>query len=144
MAFVRQKDKNDCGVAALAMLCDVTYEQALHAIEFKRRGMHGGIYASQLREGGMKLGYHTVSTPQNRMKVIQYPSFWSQLPEPTPSDIWYLIPANSLVKIPNREEGLYHWVVWRKEKVYDPAMGVFHPYKYTKTPSSYMEFVKNG
>jgi len=32
MVFVRQRRKRDCGVAALAMLCNVNYEEAREAI----------------------------------------------------------------------------------------------------------------
>ncbi len=134
----------DCGVAALAMLCDVTYEEAMKVIPWRREGSLRGTYTKQLREGAFRLGYYTRSTPQDRLKPIMYPKFWARLPPPTLSDIWYLMPDNSLVKIPHPEGTQHgsHWVVWHKEKIYDPARGVFHPAKYNGKPSSYMEFMK--
>jgi hypothetical protein len=144
MAFIRQRGKMDCGVAALAMLCNVTYEEAERAIPWRRVGVSRGTYTKQLRKGASKLGYSTKSTLRDRLKPIIYPKFWARLPPPTLSDVWYLMPNNSLVKIPH-PDGLKHgshWVVWRREKIYDPARGVFHPAKYDAKPTSYMEFVK--
>jgi hypothetical protein len=141
MAFVRQKHKSDCGIAALAMLCDVTYEMAENAITWGRRGWQGGTTTKQLREGGEVLGYHTLSTPQRRLKVVREPIKWFDMPPPSISDWWYIIPDNSLVKVGSEHEG-WHWVVWRKNKIYDPARGVFHPAKHGAKPLSYMEFIK--
>ncbi len=97
-----------------------------------------------MRGGGINLGYRTESTPHNRLKVIQEPDEWIDLSDPSTSDYWYLIPNNSLVKIPHPKGSDYgwHWVVWRKEKIYDPARGVFHPSKYSAKPASYMHFMK--
>ena len=141
MAFIRQKGKSDCGIATLAMLCDTTYNNAERVIPWRREGLLRGTDTKQLREGGHKLGYETKSTPQNRLRVLKAPRGWEGLPPPLVTDLWYLIPDNSLVKVKARE-GLWHWVVWRKEKVYDPARGVFHPAKYGKKPTAYMQFIK--
>lgn len=141
MAFIRQKHKSDCGIAALAMLCNVTYEQAERAIEWRKRGHLGGITTRQLRDAAIVLRYRTESTPQNRLKVLRRPSHWVPLPGCSISDWWYLIPDNSLVKTGSEHEG-WHWVAWRKERVYDPARGVFHPGKHGAKPISYMEFIK--
>lgn len=142
MAFVKQRNKRDCGVAALAMLCDVTYEDANRAIPWRREGILSGTTTTQLREGGIKLGYATESTPQDRLKVIRAPKSWAE--RKVDPDIWSLIPNNSLVKIPaSLGSGDWHWVVWRKGKIYDPARGVFFPRKYGDNyPSSYMKFKK--
>ena len=131
MAFVKQRTKTDCGVAALAMLCDVTYEEANRAIPWRREGCHGGTTTTQLREGGKKLGYVTESTPKNRLKPLRIRS-------------WIAIPDNSLVKIPHPKGPGYgwHWVVWRKGQIYDPARGVFRNLGGSSTPSSYMQFLK--
>lgn len=134
----------DCGVAALAMLCDVTYEEAERAIPWRREGNLRGTYTRQLREGGFRLGYYTKSTPQDRLKPIIYSKFRAQLPPNTLSNVWYLMPDNSLVKVPH-PEGIQHgshWVVWRNGKIYDPARGVFRPAKYNGRPTSYMHFMK--
>lgn len=142
MAFVKQKNKLDCGVAALAMLCDVSYEDANRAIPWRREGILNGTTTTQLREGGINLSYETESTPQDRLKVVRAPKGWAG--KKVGPEIWSFIPNNSLVKVPHplgRGHG-WHWVVWRKGKIYDPARGVFKPAKYNTIPSSYMEFKK--
>ena len=102
-----------------------------------------------LREtvGKIKNNCHTKSTPQNRLKAVRLKDWdieWGKLPPPGTSDYWYSIPDNSLVKIKfdQATSGRFHWVVWRKQKIYDPACGVFHPSRYGYKPISYMEFVK--
>lgn len=141
MAFIRQRTKTDCGIAALAMLCDVTYEEAMKVIPWRRRGVLGGTYTRQLREGAFRLGYWTKSTPQDRLKVVQEPVEWVDLLTPNWTDYWYLIPNNSLVKIKN-SNSRWHWVVWRNNNIYDPFRGVFHPSKHGAKPLSYMQFMK--
>ena len=138
MAFVRQRSKTDCGIAALAMLCDVSYEKALPAIRWRATSGNRGTTTHMLREAARKLGYRTKSTPQKRLKIIKAPDVW--VGKTVGGEIWGFIPENSLVKIPCKIG--WHWVVWRKGKVYDPAKGVFRPRKYDKIPTSYMEFVK--
>lgn len=144
MAFIWQRGEKDCGVAALAMLCNVTYEEADKTIPWRREGNLAGTTTKMLRDGGAKLGYSTESTPQDRLKVVKAPKSWASRPPSIVADFWHLIPDNSLVKIPHpRGSGWgWHWVVWRKHSVYDPARGVFHPSKYGTKPSSYMEFIK--
>lgn len=146
MAFIRQRNKRDCGVAALAMLCGVSYEEAYRNIPWRKRGILDGTDTKMLRTAAERLGYRTESTPQDRLKVVRLQKFWEDLPPPAPTDFWYLIPDNSLVKVPHpqgRNHG-WHWVAWRKEHIYDPARGVFHPSKYGTKPASYMEFIKVG
>lgn len=141
MAFVKQKSKTDCGVAALAMLCDVTYMEALLAIQWWVFSGNRGTTTRMLRNAALKLGYLTKSTPQNRLKPIKVPDVW--VGKTVGGEIWNFIPDNSLVKIPYRRGRRgWHWVVWRKRKIYDPAKGVFLPRKYNHIPISYMEFVK--
>ena len=141
MAFVRQTHKSDCGIAALAMLCDVGYELADASITWGKRGVRDGMTTKQIRSGALVLGYRTVSTPENRLKQVSLPPKWRNLPVPNTSDWWYLIPNNSLVKIGSVHEG-WHWVVWRKNKIYDPARGVFHPSRHGAKPCSYMQFIE--
>ena len=140
MAFVKQRLRSDCGIAAIAMLCDVTYEEAKAAIKWRKRSSYY-TYTKQIRSAAIKLGYYTISTPEHRLKVVQEPASWVDMPTPGWSDFWYLIPENSLVKIKN-DGGRWHWVVWRKNKIYDPARGVFHPSKHGARPRSYMQFIK--
>lgn len=141
MAFIRQKGRLDCGIAVLAMLCNVTYEEADKAIPWRREGNVHGASTTMLRVGGHMLGYWTESTPQDRLKVVRAPKSWADLPLPMVSDFWALVPDNSLVKVAGGE-GLWHWVAWRKGRVYDPARGVFTPGKYSKKPTAYMKFMK--
>ena len=149
MAFIRQRRKTDCGVAALAMLCDTTYEAADRAIPWRREGSKGGTRTSQLREGARKLGYRTEGTTKNHLKVIQAPDGWVE-EHGTKVDhrIWTFIPDNSLVKLPKPLGRNWHWVVWRNGKIYDPAVGVFKPRKYAELdghelfPTSYLQFIK--
>ncbi len=145
MAFVRQTHKSDCGIAALAMLCDVTYEDAKEAITWGEKHSGFDTYTKQLRVAAILLGYRTKSTPKNHLKVVHAPKIWAPIRcAPNTSDWWYLIPANSLVKI-KRDDGDprgHHWVVWRKNKIYDPARGVFHPSKHGAKPLSYMQFIE--
>lgn len=139
MPYVRQRHKTDCGIAALAMLCGVTYEEADQAIPWRRDGHKHGTTTAMLRQGALKLGYATRSTPKNRLKPIYAPK---DIPSWELSILWLSIPGNSLVKIPHPKGSGYgwHWVVWRNKKVYDPARGVFR--KFDTMPSSYMEFIK--
>lgn len=150
MAFVKQRTKTDCGVAALAMLCDVTYEQARAVVvwhSFKLDpNLRGGTTTRTLRKAAISLGYKTKSTPQNRLKTIKTPDVvrvgklkitgWE-------TETWNSIPDNSLVKIPfTPGRRGWHWVVWKNRKIYDPARGVFLPRKFDRVPTSYMEFVQ--
>lgn len=144
MAFIRQRNTQDCGVAVIAMLCDVTYEEAERAIPWRRGGNLSGTTTKQLRDGAMRLGYSTKSTSQNRLKVVVAPKWWAGLPPPEPGHLWGEVPNNSLVKVPHPEGPGYgwHWVAWRKSRVYDPARGVFNALTYGVKPSSYMTFKK--
>lgn len=132
--FVRQREEKDCGVAALAMLCDVTYDEAIRAIPWRRVGLLDGTSTKMLVAGAAKLGYEPEASPGRlpyRLRVL-------------PDKSWTNIPNNSLVKIPHPSgpEFGWHWVVWRKKKIYDPARGVFRPANYDHQLSSYMEFRK--
>jgi len=135
--YIRQTGKKDCGVAALAMLCDVSYEDANRVIPWRRVGLLYGTTTRQLREGALRLGYATESTPSNRLKVVRSS-------HDDPNRMWEDIPSNSLVKIGDtvRFDNMWHWVVWNKGKIYDPARGVFRPAKYNRRPYSYMRFFK--
>ena len=141
MAFVKQRVKTDCGVAVLAMLCDVSYMKALQTIQWWVFSGNRGTTTRMLRTAALKLGYYTKSTPQHRLKNIRAPDVW--VGKTVGGEIWNFIPNNSLVKIPYQQGRRgWHWVVWRKRKIYDPARGVFLPRKYNSIPTAYMEFVK--
>lgn len=130
MAFIKQRGSKDCGIAALAMLCDVTYEEAERAIPWKREGLLNGTDTKMLKRGAWKLGYDVQGTKTGRLIPLRGKS-------------WDDIPDNSLVKIKGEAAGetLFHWVVWRNKKIYDPAVGVFRPRHYhDREPTSYMVF----
>ena len=130
MAYVKQRHSKDCGIAALAMLCDVTYEEAERAIPWKREGWLSGTTTKQLIDGAKKLGYRTEG---DRMRPLSYDHIGG----------WTGIPDNCLVKVPHPEGHGWHWVVWRKVKVYDPAIGVFKPHLYPLgKPVSRLRFIK--
>lgn len=145
MPFIRQKLKTDCGVAALAMLCNAEYEDAMRAIPWRRQGHLYGTTTKQIKEGAAKLGYEGRG---ERLRVVQAPEGWvEQHGRTVDYRIWTFMPDNCLVKVPGGTTSRWHWVVWRKGKVYDPAVGVYTPKKYEEKfphrfPSSYMEFVK--
>lgn len=130
MKYIKQKNKTDCGIAALAMLCDVTYEEAERSIPWRRQGVLRGTDTKQLREGGAKLGYRVKSTPKSHLLRSQGKG-------------WSTIPPNSLVKIA-ADGGYWHWVVWSGRKIYDPARGVFLPKRYDTEPISYMQFLEEN
>lgn len=135
MAFIKQRFKTDCGVAALAMLCDVTWEQARDAIDWGEKGRRYSTVTKQIRKAAWLLKF---GTTQSRLQTIRVPKRKGWEGKPVDHKIWYLIPNNSLVKIPKKYG--WHWVIWRNGKVYDPARGVFKPEKIGRLPSSYMEF----
>ena len=129
MPLVKQRTRTDCGVACLAMLCKVSYEEAHRAIPWRPSTTIWGTCTKQLREAAIKLGYAFIGTEKFRLIPLGKRS-------------WTEIPHNSLVKVPNpAEPGQWHWVVWRKGKIYDPAWGVFRPQNYDRRPTSYATFV---
>ena len=142
MVFIKQRGKTDCGVAAIAMLCNATYEQANRAIPWRRQSLLNGTDTKMLRTTAERLGYESRSTPEDGLKVVKAPKSWKDLPSPLLDDWWHLIPDNSLVKVRHPTMSVWHWVAWRKGRVYDPARGVFTPGKSGYKPSSYMEFIK--
>ncbi len=129
MAFIKQRLKSDCGVAALAMLCDATYETAKEAVRRVRhpKARGWGTITKEMRAAGKLLGYEGAGTKTGRLVPLRGKG-------------WTAIPDNSLVKIPGPYD--WHWVAWRKGKIYDPARGVFKPTAYDNLPSSYMTFKK--
>jgi ABC-type bacteriocin/lantibiotic exporter with double-glycine peptidase domain len=132
MAFVKQRTKADCGVAALAMLCDVKYEKAYDAIDWRPSSTIHGLDTRQLRDAADKLGYNTYGGIDGRLL-------------PCGPTRWRAIPSRSLVKIPNPNgQGMWHWVVWKGNKVYDPARGVFKASVHGGVPTSYLRFSKRS
>lgn len=130
MPLVEQRTKTDCGIACLAMLCDVTYEEAERVIPWRKHGCLYGTDTKQLREGAKRLGYEGLGTATQQLR---------RLPEKN----WLLIPDRSLVKVahPDPKIRQWHWVVWRKRKIYDPGRkGVFKPQRYGQKPQAYMQF----
>lgn len=137
MAYIKQRHSRDCGIATLAMLCGVTYDEANRVIPWRRDGHLYGTSTKMLVVGATKLGYQTRGTETGRLKIVK---------RPVDSASWFEIPDNSLVKIPHPDspDHGWHWVAWRKNRVYDPARGVFHPNLHGGLPSSYLEFYENS
>ena len=142
MAFVQQKDKMDCGVAVVAMLADVTYEEANRAIPWRKEGR--GTTTKHMVTALDTLRYEADGT---RLRVLRVPKgaaithSW---------ELWHWVPSHSLVKVPSgypNDRG-WHWVMWKKGKIYDPARGVFKPGRYHRgggnLPSSYLPFKRIG
>ena len=149
MAYVKQKNKFDCGVAAVAMLCEVTYEEANRVIPWRRQGHLEGTDSSQLTKAMNTLGWWVKGTKNGRLRVITAPREYTG--KEVGFEIWSFIPDNSLVKVRLDDSKLnfFHWVVWRKGKIYDPSLGVFKPKKYCDTfpaviPSSYLKVEKKN
>lgn len=130
ITYVKQRDSHDCGVAALAMLCGVTYAEAESAIPNYKKGR--GTRTKQLVEGAAKLGYRALG---KRLRPLR--NQWSAG--------WRGIENNSLVKVPHPQGQNWHWVVWRDDVIYDPARGVFKPLFYPGgIPKSRLRFVAHG
>ncbi len=132
MAFVRQRAKTDCGVAALAMLCDVSYEEVYRVIPWRKHGIMYGTDTKMLRTAAERLGYEGRGTLKQQLKRMGASIDWRDIPD------------NSLVKVPHPTLSMWHWVAWRRGKIYDPARGVFSPEKIGLRPSAYMEFTKGN
>jgi len=132
--FVRQRWKHDCGVAALAMLCNVNYEEAREAIPWyvnkKGYAIRKGTTTRMMRVGAKELGFLGRGTNLKRLSPFKILS-----------EFWVHIPDNSLVRVPDPDSRNWHWVVWKNYKIYDPARGVFKSDDYHYQPSRYMEFV---
>lgn len=150
MAFIRQRTKTDCGIAALAMLCDVTYDEVNMAIQWRKHGCLHGTDTKMLRAAAKRFGYEGRGTKMNQLKRIKQPPGASIEPgkryheQPTLAEIWQALPDNSLVKVPHPKGPTWgwHWVAWRKGKIYDPALGVFRLKGVRARPSAYMTFKK--
>ena len=137
--YVKQRGKTDCGVACLAMLCGVKYEDANRAIPWRREGCLHGTSTKQLVDGAKKLGF---KTDGGRLKVVK-----AAPGKATDYNIWWKIADNSLVKIPQPGYNDWHWVVWRDGLIYDPARGGFTPkllhetFRWVSPASSSLQFL---
>jgi hypothetical protein len=143
MTFINQRHKTDCGIAALAMLCGKTYEEANRAIPWRKHGCMYGTDTKMLVAGAKKLGYIGHGTATGQLKRITRPVQGSRFrsEDELNRDYFAVIPENSLVKVPNPNGyGEWHWVVWRNNKVYCPTKGIFKAEKYGARPSAYMQF----
>lgn len=128
--YVGQREAKDCGVAAIAMLCEVTYEEADFAIPRDRPRKYGTT-TRQLIEGAAELGYRACG---NRLRPLRYDKI-----------SWTGIEDNSLVKVPHPRGNGWHWVVWCGSEIYDPARGVFRPLFYEGgRPISRLRFISEG
>lgn len=130
--YVKQRFQTDCGVACLAMLANVPWEVAEFAIDtatpWKWRK-----YSTNTKQIRLAAKLLDLDTDQNRLVTLK-----------SDEDLWTQVPDNSLVKIPKSGTSQWHWVVFRNGKIYDPSWGVYKVDKYSRNPSSYMEFYDNG
>lgn len=110
MQHVRQRTATDCGVAALAMACGVTYEQAFDAIfptngKRRRRKRVFRTTTRHLREAAHRLGFKTT----HRLRK------WEE----------DLLSDRAIVKV-NPVKQTWHWMVVEVKagrcKWYDPAL----------------------
>ncbi len=91
MLLVKQKRETDCGVAALAMLAGVTYEDAMGALFDKRPKRSFRTKPDQMRAAALKFG---VVLSKRRIRCV-YPDRLAR-----DALIW------------SKWGGDWHWVVW--------------------------------
>lgn len=127
MTYVKQQCKTDCGIACLAMLIDITYDEA-KALLFKKSKKKYITKTKDLLKAIEAEDSHIVEG--KRLSPVRKKS-------------WVDLPANSLVKVfpDNKISYKWHWVVWSGKKIYDPSRGVFRPQqdKFKADPVSYLE-----
>jgi len=131
MAYIPQRHKTDCGVAAIAMLCNVSYVEADRVIPWRKHGCLYGTDTKMLRTAAERLGYEGRGTPKHHLKRLPRGAEFTTIPD------------NSLVKVPcpPGDTG-WHWVAWINGRIYDPVRGVFNPNALKLIPSAYMQFTK--
>ena len=97
LELIQQRQKSDCGVACLAMLSGLLYEDAREILEYKR----GGLYPCELLEALEDMGFDCVES--------------KRIPK-----------ANSALVALSWENGKGHFGVWdhRRSKFLDPVYGV--------------------
>jgi hypothetical protein len=126
------------------MLCDVNYEEAKKSIRFSPSRINLAAGSYQIYDAGKKLG-HKIDCDG---KGVYRRGRLKKVPE---SDLdmspWFNVPYHSIVRVVTPKDkprgyDKYHWVVWDKGKIYDPARGVFKPETYDKEPEGYMEFIR--
>ena len=94
MRWIRQRTATDCGVAAVAMVADVSYEKAKMAFKrFPGRGFE--TEAKDLRSALKNLGLHLSKRPRPLRGAIK---------------IRLKSDAIALVRLPDDNEN--HWIVW--------------------------------
>ena len=105
----RDWDNGDCGLACVAMVAGVSYEQALEAFRtLDRKGKTNKFYTKHCHVSKM-LGHLGLST-----KRIRFQS-------------WREIEHHSIVKVNVKKSGTWHWVVFDAGRTYpavhDPKPG---------------------
>lgn len=109
----RNWEKGDCGIACVAMVAGVTYEEALTAFKALPGRNEASNYYTSHREVEQMLAHFNLRT--SRMKF----------------DSWRALSAHSIVKVnPGKSGRRWHWVVFdagRAEAViHDPKPGKRH------------------
>ena len=67
MAFVRQRCKHDCGIAAMAMLLDVSYEEVYRSVPWRKSGIINGTDTKMLRTAAASRVVHLTLAPRHPM-----------------------------------------------------------------------------
>lgn len=129
MAFIRQRTDKDCGVCCLAMLAGLSYEESLGLIFGDEPPRNLSTKTKDIVAAASRSAH--AFTTRTRLKVCR-------------SKAWSEVPSNSLVKIRHKGHSNWHWVAYRKGKVYDPARGVSTTNKCGKGPSSYIEICSDS
>ena len=103
MRLVKQRHASDCGVACVAMLADVSWEEANLTIfgRVKERGFY--TQTADLRDALRRLGVIL----EIRMKVCRAPR---------------RLRRDALLKTNTRKGGYWHWAVWdaERQEILDP------------------------
>lgn len=100
MQFIRQpEDTNLCGQACVAMLCEITLEEAVMLVRTR-----GATRTCDLKRAIRAMGLDTAERRKRGM------------PDKSQTALLYF---------QSKERDKAHWVLWRKGKYYDPSAGVF-------------------
>lgn len=100
LLLVHQRKKSDCGVACVAMIAGVSYQQAFDVFDFPEGSKTFYTQHSQLTKALNRLGYDV------RRKMFR---------------TWEVIPGHAIVPVNHRcNRRKFHWVVYDGRGVLDP------------------------
>jgi len=122
MRYVRQRTDTECGIACIAMLADVSYEDARQALFGPKHKGKGRTQKDQMRKALTGFG---VITTKRLIRCARQPTLKRDA----------LVRANVAPK-----SGNWHWAVWdaRRQRFLDPL-----PYKKNNLkPYSYLVILR--